>query len=225
MNTYYVIHSGVPGQRQGERNGPPYPLPAAIRAKLAARAANDDKKQDSKKKSESVLSGVKKNVRRLYETYKEKRDANPVKNVKNMSDAELREWLNRYDMEQKYLKINSPKQSSVIKTGKEIVGEALKTFGKTSLTNLATRYANELTKAKPENSHKLLSGDASKMSDDELKKANQRRAAENLHIEQLAKEQEKKRQAAEARAEEERYQAWLRSRSGLHHSMFVYRTK
>lgn len=44
MAIYYISHSGVPGMRAGDRNGPPYPLSAAVRSVLAARAKAKEKK-------------------------------------------------------------------------------------------------------------------------------------------------------------------------------------
>lgn len=229
MTVYYLSHSGVPGQRAGERNGPPYPLPAATRARLAARAAKDSKKTDNKSKTlvkaKSTLSGIRDFAKNKYDAYKNIRNANKPKNVKTMSDSELREWLNRYDMEQRYIKATSKKNSSVIDTGKKLIGDTLLTFGKTALTNLATNYANDLTKPKPVNSHSLLIGDASKMSDDELKRANIRRSAENLHNENKRKAQEaeirRKEEEEIRRKDEERYKAWLYSRRMLHHSSVI----
>lgn len=56
MTVYYISHSGVPGMRAGDRNGPPYPLSAAMRAKLAARAAEskDNLKEKTKREPSSV---------------------------------------------------------------------------------------------------------------------------------------------------------------------------
>lgn len=73
----------------------------------ASKSINKIKKSDAAKKKD-----------------KEKTDENAPKKVEEMSDKELREFLNRYDMEQRYEKIQKDNNKDIL-TGQEKVQELL----------------------------------------------------------------------------------------------------
>lgn len=66
--------------------------------------------------------------------------AHDKKDVKNMSDKELRERLNRLQMEQQYSKMTEKKKGAISKGG-AIVATALATAATALVTAYATKYA------------------------------------------------------------------------------------
>ena len=83
MNNY-LQHFGILGMSWGKRNGPPYPLTAAQKSAAEKRENREAWNKAAKKEHDRARS---------------------KKSVDQMSDAELRQVLNRLDMEKRYKEI------------------------------------------------------------------------------------------------------------------------
>lgn len=93
----YLRHSGILGMRWGHRNGPPYPL-SRRNMSAAERRANPVSGESSE---ESVK--VKKPEKSVYvETEKGVRTDPGAKSVKQMSNEELKDSLDRMNKEKQY---------------------------------------------------------------------------------------------------------------------------
>lgn len=73
-----------------------------------------------------------------YETHEDYKKAHGSKSVKSMSDKELRERINRIQMEQQYR--NLTKKKSVIDSGKKVVGEIIANAAKETVKNYVRQY-------------------------------------------------------------------------------------
>lgn len=95
----YLKHHGIPGMRWGRRNGPPYPLlrrnmsSAEKKANPSSNSSGPD--SDAGKKQEPV-SGVK------VETPTGDKTVSNSKPVKDMSDKELNQTIDRMKKEKEY---------------------------------------------------------------------------------------------------------------------------
>lgn len=115
MTVYYLSHSGVPGQQAGDRNGPPYPLPAAIRAKLAARAAEMKERREKKKELKSKKKALKQELKRTKRYRRMKID--------DMNNEELQEFTKRLRIEADYYRAIADLKTQT--AGKSIVSKFL----------------------------------------------------------------------------------------------------
>lgn len=112
MNNNELAHHGVKGMKWGVR-----------RSKTQLARAGGKKPRDSSKE--------------IHEDYKK---AHSKKSVKTMSDAELRNRLNRLNMEQQYAKLNP----TTVSKGKNQVSKVLKVAGgvATASGTALTLYSN-----------------------------------------------------------------------------------
>lgn len=101
-NDYRLYHHGILGMKWGQRNGPPYPLTSKTRS---ADENDARRKRAGKNVSEDYVR------------------AHTKKSVKELSDKELREILNRINMEQQYNRLHP----GTVEKGKRSCNNALKT--------------------------------------------------------------------------------------------------
>ena len=98
-NDYRLYHYGILGMHWGQRNGPPYPLTSRTRS------ADENR---SRRKGKTVS-----------EDYARAHSKRPVE---ELSDKELRDILNRINMEKQYSKMNP----NTIQKGENAVDNVLK---------------------------------------------------------------------------------------------------
>lgn len=93
----YLAHHGILGMRWGKRNGPPYPL---LRKNMstAERKENPPKKDDGGESEKKVVPSKPVKV----ETTGGERTVPNSKSVKDMSDKELNDSINRLKKEKEY---------------------------------------------------------------------------------------------------------------------------
>lgn len=116
-----LYHHGILGQKWGKRNGPPYPLGASDHS------------------SSEQAAGWRKSLNsRTHEDYVR---AHSKESVKNMSDKELNQVVNRLNKEKEYDKLVSNSSSS--KKAQKIVKTAVTTAATATLTKYANKYAKK----------------------------------------------------------------------------------
>ena len=124
MNNQELMHYGVKGMRWGVRKSGVSSTGSTPKKKLSAKDYNDLKKGvDETNRSVSSYSN--------YRTNKQKRKAikNATKdvNIEKMTDKELREKVNRLNMEQQY--VNLVTNKAVMNSGKTKVDRTLEVAG------------------------------------------------------------------------------------------------
>ena len=130
-----LYHFGIQGMHWGIRRFQPYPK-GHTGGKEVGEAA-----KKKRKRGEVTIQPVKpKPAIQVHEDYAK---AHERKDVRTMSDAELRSVLNRYDMEKRYSQINP----SAAKKGQEFVSKAIK-VGTTvaTITTTAINIYNNIDK-------------------------------------------------------------------------------
>lgn len=152
MTVYYLSHSGVPGQQAGDRNGPPYPLPAGIRAMLAARAAEMKERREKKRELKSKKKAIKQELKRTKRYRRMKID--------DMNNAELEEFTRRLKIEADYYRTVADLKSQT--AGKSLVSKFLSktadsaiNAGSTALVESAFKRLGINVKVKNENSGQM----------------------------------------------------------------------
>lgn len=130
-------HHGRLNQRWGIQNGPPYPLSRAIVTKVYGKNPLKRQKDSSqtKKVDASKVKPTSDSVRTAVQATKNlKRDLNRTsskrEDLSQMSDQELRDRINRMQLEENY---NRLKNSREVSRGSEFVDKALDIIGDTAL--------------------------------------------------------------------------------------------
>ena len=123
----YLAHHGIPGQKWGERNGPPYPLGSGQKSyqekklskgkgSLGDRAFDRNIKQGKDKPNISPAEKVVKDTKGAVEStnklnddiIKFKQDAQGKKDLSEYTDQELRDMVNRLQLERTYQSLTEP---------------------------------------------------------------------------------------------------------------------
>lgn len=121
----YLVHHGILGQKWGKKNGPPYPIPAGEHSSAEKKANAGEKwlKQDVKQgkdkpavsRSEVILKKSKdatdaaSNI--VNEVSNIKRSTAPKEDLSKYSDKELRDKVNRLNLEKQYRYLTEPELS------------------------------------------------------------------------------------------------------------------
>lgn len=155
MNTYYLKHHGIEGQKWGVQNGPPYPLAlkdhsAAEKRAAAGKNAREfgdgmfrqnikaGKDRPNQSRAEQITKATKDAVNSMEDTRRalQSRSDRKLKgkSAEGMSDDELRRAINRIEMEKKYASLTKPET----KSGFVIAGEILSIIGTTVTIAAAT---------------------------------------------------------------------------------------
>lgn len=126
-----LYHHGILKQKWGKRNGPPYPL-------SSSQKSSAEKKAESKSSTSS-------------ESGKDSGDSSS-KSVKEMSNDELRDAINRLQMEKQYkLLITEASEKKKVSKGKQIATDilesAVKDIGKQAASYGLGTAVNSLSKA------------------------------------------------------------------------------
>lgn len=137
-------HHGILGMKWGKRNGPPYPLTGAAKAraekkaaKLRSKLGETEKIVDSQKPSKQKSTQVQSVERRqqVSEYFREKNRqkkevqkklAKSPSKVKKMTDDELRAAIARLEMEKKYAELSAPPPKKVSRKDKETMSRGAK---------------------------------------------------------------------------------------------------
>lgn len=187
METTYIEHHGIKGQKWGARNGPPYPLKPSDHSaaeKSAARATSGGVSkrkvkyggvQDMQGMSDAELTKASTRSK-LESTYRQREAAANAHNIKNTTDAsklsteELKAYNDRraaVDQYKKYQKddydASVEERTKGLRTAKSIVDNANNINN--AIDKSIRAYHEENRKARK------AAMDLSKMSDDDLRKA------------------------------------------------------
>lgn len=117
----FIQHFGVKGMRWGVRRSD----------KQLARAAKEREYESS-----NDVSSRKSKTRTKAES--------KVK-LSDLSDAELRQKLNRIQMEKQYKELTAPKANPITAAGKKVASGAVKAVAQQTLTSLGQSYATKYT--------------------------------------------------------------------------------
>lgn len=111
-----LYHHGIQGQKWGKRNGPPYPLEGAGKPGLPKKEHRNSDKKDSDKEKKVHKSSS------------------------SMTDEELREAINRMELERRYRQLYKDLNPPKVNKGKKFVMDVLEKSGK-NIAEQATTYA------------------------------------------------------------------------------------
>lgn len=149
------------------------------------------------------------------------------KKVSEMSDKELQDAVNRLRNEQTYAQLTAPKKNPILQAGMKAAIGIIESSGKWLVTrmieNIRDSQAREKAKEDDKRARELIDShaDPTKLSSRDLKLYNDRiqneTTAYTRSLIYLAKQDE----ALTAKAEEARYEAWLKGRSVLNRSGYV----
>lgn len=114
LDDNYLVHHGVQGMKWGVRKQKP--------------SSGSSKKKKVKKSSKIVSKFKKQRSEKMKEKARIKKNtATTKKSVKAMTDTELKNVINRLEMEKRYRSLRAEE----ITPGRKFVGEVLRTSGKT----------------------------------------------------------------------------------------------
>ena len=124
MNNNYISHHGIPGMKWGKQNGPPYPLGSSQMSFLERRRAKKAAKTEAKKEQAARKAEERKNRAitsgDAHHVYSERR---------NMTNQELRQAIERIELERKLTSLTTPEKKSgwdTVKTISENINTASK---------------------------------------------------------------------------------------------------
>ena len=116
LMTDELKHHGIPGQKWGKRNGPPYPLDSGGKS---GSSGKEHRKTDGKDTEKSKPAH---------------------KSSSSMSDSELREAINRMELERRYRQLYKELNPKKVSRGKKFVMDVLEKSGK-NIAEQVTTYA------------------------------------------------------------------------------------
>lgn len=117
----FIAHFGVKGMRWGVRRS---------RKELARESGKKETDESSSTPTRTVGPKSKRNSK--------------VK-LNEMSDAELRQRLNRMQMEKQYAELTSPKANPFVSAGKKVASNVVKGVAEQTLKNVGQSYATKYT--------------------------------------------------------------------------------
>lgn len=120
-------HFGILGMKWGKRNGPPYPLSGSQKSSA---------EKNAKKKAKSV-----KKVNKVAESDPD--NSRTKRDIKNLSDEELRALINRLELEKKYRELSTPESKKKENRGKKLIEDILYDSTKNIGTQAVTRVMGE----------------------------------------------------------------------------------
>lgn len=131
-----LIHEGIKGQKWGVKHGPPYPLKASVSAKVKAKAKSGDDEEDSVTEKTSTKTSSSNSSDKNSHT----------KTVSEMTDQELRDKLNRMNMEKQYSQLMAEQEKAKVSKGEK--------FAKMLLNDIVLPAAKEVAKEQVKNAMK-----------------------------------------------------------------------
>lgn len=131
----YLAHYGIKGMKWGIRRSPKQLGHDEPKKKKPGIVETFNAKQNQKKVNKRMAEVRAAKQRKAEETKKEA-SSNKHKSVKEMSDAELREKINRLQLEKQYKDLNPSSAST--QRGKKFVTDVLENSGKNISTQLST---------------------------------------------------------------------------------------
>ncbi len=150
VNDLYLAHHGIPGQKWGKKNGPPYPLDEKKYSSAEKKAANitnsrmfkagkDGKPSPAEKITKStqdIINNSSKLSEKAFQKKNQKTENKKKETISKLSDEELRKVIQRMELEKKYSDL-SPK---TISKGQEWTREFFEIAGSTAgiLASMAT---------------------------------------------------------------------------------------
>lgn len=142
-NTNELNHHGIPGMKWGVRR---------YQNKDGSLTPAGRRKAAKMKEQYTQLTGkklIRKPTSKDTKSSQNKEDDNKKKKVKDLSDNELKDKVNRLQMEKQAIQLQNdlaPKgQKFISKIGKDVLAPAAVEAGKRVLTDLFTKYGKELT--------------------------------------------------------------------------------
>lgn len=142
FNDYFLSHHGINGQRRGVRRyqneDGTYTHEGLIRKRLATgykgfkkgiKSATTKKRLNKANKKISTIDSINDSTRDIYEhstSIFDRFAPGESYDLSEMTDADLQKFINRYNLEQNYLRIKGSESSS---RGREIVEDVLDTAG------------------------------------------------------------------------------------------------
>lgn len=156
-------HHGILGQHWGRKNGPPYPLDAgvssAVKKKgLRERMAEHKEKVEAKKVRKAEIKQAKQLKKEAVEAKKEQKRARKEQKVrsriqdpKKMTDEELRNKINRLQLEKQYYQLTTPEkkeaENKAVKFVEDILGSSARNIATQTSTYLMGTLVNKMAGA------------------------------------------------------------------------------
>ena len=158
----YLEHHGILGMKWGRRNGPPYPLISSNRTAVEKRenksissSSDSRNKKNALQKAIDVLSRKKTN--KAKSNVSEPQPAEKKRTVKDLTDSELRERIQRMELEMKYSELvrrmNPKKESRIKKVVYNILERSATDLGTQALKYAGGQTINKMAGKKVINSN------------------------------------------------------------------------
>ena len=132
----YLKHFGILGMKWGIRRYQPYPKGEGHKGKFVGKKNNIERKKTNKSKKKEAKE-KKKELKK-----------NPVSPAKSMSDDELRQALNRLNMEKQYDQLTAAEKTKGRKLYDELVVKSMKVAVSGTIVKLTTDKINKILKGK-----------------------------------------------------------------------------
>ena len=147
MDNVELVHWGVKGMRWGVRryqnkDGSLTPAGKKRLDKEMSKLSAEKKKLRNQERTKAKLAKLKATQdeveARKKSLQEDNADAPKKRTIKDMSDAELREKINRLDLERRYSELMTKSATKEVSKGKKFVMDIIETSGKNIGTQLAT---------------------------------------------------------------------------------------
>ena len=117
-----LVHYGIPGMKWGRRSGSSKSSSGSVRGRKTS--ADSSSGKSTKGKSVDGKGGYRQGLvtkKRKFQTKGQKQQAKINNDLKTMSDKQLRDRINRMQMEQQYKKMMTPEKSAARKQVEQIL--------------------------------------------------------------------------------------------------------